>query len=161
MRDRLVQISCLISCLFSVTETFGRLQAHIKWLRCIQHYMTSFSKDSLICIISVWQGHNSPYIFEDRGKRTCSPFFVPVELEQTCDHAVEGLPLFRADMNQTWNGLDKVIVILIPGGVRPIDSAEHWGKAERLRFSVKSWGNISIWCMNNLDGSSWFLLLLC
>lgn len=124
-------------------------------------HMTSPSEDPLICIISFWQGHNSAYIFEDRGKRTCSPFFVPVELEQTCNRAVEGLPLFRADMNQTWNGLDKVIVILIPGGVRPTDSAERGGKAERLHFSVKSWGNVSIWCMNNLDGSSWFLLLLC
>lgn len=81
-------------------------------------------------------------------------------IEQTWDHGVEGLPLFKVDMNQTWNDLDKVIVILIPGAVRWIDTATR-GEAEWLCFSVKSRGNVSIWYMNNLDGWSWFLLLLC
>lgn len=42
------------------------------------------------------------------------PSIVPVEEEQTWDHSVEGLPLFKVDTNQTWNGFDKVIVITVP-----------------------------------------------
>jgi len=122
--------------------------------------MARVSKDPLICIISFRQGHNSAYIFEDRRKENMYPVHCACGIEQTWDHGVEGLSLFKVDMNQTWNDLDKVIAILIPGAVCWIDGVTG-REAEWLCFSVKSWGNVSIWCMNNLDGSSWFLLLLC
>lgn len=125
----------------------------------VSDMLTCVSKDLLICIISFRQGHNSSNIFEDRGRRLCFPLHCACGTEQKRDRGVKGLPLFKVDINLTWNNLDKVMVLLISGTVHWIDSTSP-RKAEWLCFSVKSRGNISIWSMNNLDGSSWFLLLL-
>lgn len=60
---------------FQVAASLVGTQARIGDIVC----MTYVSQDPLICIISFRQGHNGAFVFEDRGKGTCSSFVVPVE----------------------------------------------------------------------------------